>query len=82
MRLPTFVAECTDSQPEIAGFESQPGRKFSNQTCPFLDKHGCKRMCLEVMRKRYRVTIFKKSTSKKRYAMSHEEPPSSFLYEV
>jgi hypothetical protein len=23
-----------------------------------LDRHGCKRMCLEVIRKRYRGTIF------------------------
>ncbi|XP_026684559.1 protein brown isoform X2 [Diaphorina citri] len=57
------VVKITDSQPRGSGFESRPGRKFSNQTFPFLDRHGCKRMRLEVMRKRNRGTIIKKGES-------------------
>lgn len=53
--LCVWVVKSTDSQPV---FESQPGRKFSNQTFPFLDMHVCKRICLEVKRKRYEGTIF------------------------
>jgi hypothetical protein len=48
------------SQPGDAGFESRPGRKFSNQIFPFLDRDGYKIMCLEVMRKRCRGTILEK----------------------